>query len=1242
MKRGKIALYSLGIVLGTVGLVAGVTSCDLSVNTEKESWVAPYKIDVEQTSGVTVSVNQDKAKEGDTITVSVTVSDPTNYMIDTVKANDVVLGSNGDGTYSFTMPAKDVTIKATIKETPKATTYSLSLPSETDEYSVTSNIAVDAITAGTVVGVTITNKVSSTKYVESVKVGDCLIAGENGNYKFVMPAENVSLIITMGDVGARNVAHTLTISDELDEDVTVVSPTQTEFWAGDKVELGVTTSDSTKYIKSVTVNGISVGGINDIYSFNMPTEDAIVEVTTGLKDDLYEKFNITLPTSTDFTVTADQSENVKAGALVTLAITPVDATYYVKSVTINGVALEASNNVSFYMPAEDVTVSVTLAQDPSKVTRTLTCTVETNDYFDYVFTDTSKNVITSALPGTKIYFWALSKESHGYETKQINQVRFIDGTSYNWVYSSNLTKDTYFGKYDGNYRYGTYATYTVGTNDITVDMASPVDKEYDITYKASGSSSSDAVNSNSTTAAKKGETVKFYPISPLDYELTDVSGKVTSTNAIIDITYVAATTSSWGSSSSSAYYKFTMPEGKVTITLTYKGAREVVSVVTDGHAKVLDMRTTSSRTDTTAGATTVDYGTNTNAKYAYVSRINESLYWTVDVDDSSTYMIDKVTYTYDGVTKELSSSGYGTNVYYYIYKMPKFTESFTINVTTKDRRMPVEVSETTDTVTNCGELDLKVYTKSGSTYTYEDFVKTKEDGTKYVEKPDSAIGLAVKLNVFDGFNTETSQYALTYFEINGSQYTLSTMNDDGYYLLSVYASSIKDSTVENPNTINYKVTKYETKLDNNEIVGSYYGPNLVSATSDYDYDDESYSYKKTYYSMTIDKFARWGTASGEYSSSGYYSGPAANPAVGTTTLDYIDDSDATKFKYGDTDEVYNLGDGWIFYKHRYSASSSWTVAQSAFMKKGATLATYAHKEMAATVDGTNSKEGIAQITLADGTETWAYFDLTNNVYKIGLEAATNTNSFKKDGVVVLKDGDSVYKTYLFTSTSSIKEATLDEYAGTYKASDSSTSKDGDLVLNGVGGASLNGTSGYSYTTSTDSDGKITVEVVGSEKVTSYKTNEVTRKFVIDKENGTYTANNAKLVTFPSNYTSYKATGVLGSDGVSYDFLLAYEYDDMKYFNSDGAESYAGRIYSGTYLNFDIDLSNGYVELFVNANYVSNLEGASSLRIKIVQDEGATKATKLIVNGTVGNSKNSSNSAPAGTTWTFTDTEFLAA
>ena len=107
-------------------------------------------------------------------------------------------------------------------------------------------------------------------------------------------------------------------------------------------------------------------------------------------------------------------------------------------------------------------------------------------------------------------------------------------------------------------------------------------------------------------------------------------------------------------------------------------------------------------------------------------------------------------------------------------------------------------------------------------------------------------------------------------------------------------------------------------------------------------------------------------------------------------------------------------------------------------------------------------------------------------------------------------------------------------------------------------------------------------------------------------------------------------------------MISYRYDDIVYFNSDGDKTTAGRIYNGSYLRFDIDLSNGDVELFVTANSISDLEGASSLRIKIVQDEGASKATKLIVNGTVGNSKNSSNSAPAGTTWTFNNTEFLAA
>lgn len=1243
-RKGRVVLYSAVALLSAGGVLASVTSCDTTVKKEEDSWVSKYSISVERVDGVTVSVNKTKANQGDEVEVTVKVYDEGNYEIDKVYANDIAVGCKSSGLYVFNMPKGNVTVKATIKEKAKAATYLLTLPAKTDEYSVTANANVTGITAGTVVGLTITNKKEDSKYIEKVKVGDLLVGGENGFYKFIMPEKDVSVSITMGDVKARDSIHTLEVAEHSD-DITV-SEVGKSYWAGDLIRISVSTSDETKYIKTVKVNSNVIGGIDGVYSFTMPAEDTVISVETGLKDDLYEKFSVVLPVTDEdslYSITASQVMDVKAGALVTLNITPKDASYYVKEVTMNGTKLVVEDEVSFYMPAATAVVQVTLAQDASKVVRNLSCSVAENDYFDYGFTDSNNNVITSALPGTKIKFWAISKETHYYETKQINSVRFKVGSSYQWVDPNNSTTDVY---YRPTSKYGTYVEFTVGTEDVVVDSASPVDKEYGITYSASGISADTIVNTNSTTKAKKGETVKFYPVSPIDYELVGVSIKDRNNN-IIEATYVAGSSTYY--SSSNAYYKFTMPSGKVTVTLTYKGAKQIVSVITDGHAKIVDMRTESTRTTVAEGESTIDYGTNTNDRFAYVNRVGESIYWNVEVDDSSIYMVNKVTYTIDGVTKELSESGWGTNKYYYINKLPRF-ESLVINVTTKDSRVPVSVTETAadsdSEVTNAGELELKTY--NSTTKTYSDFIGTKEDGTKYIQQQSSAITVYAKFNTKTEYVSDDAQYALVGLSLNTQTFTLTSVNADGYYAFSIWSSSIKDT-----NEFKYQVRKYTKVFKDEAVVGSYYGPNLVSVSSDYDYDSSETTSTKSYYALIVDEFARFGVTSGSASSSGYTSGGAKTPVVGTSLLTK-DETNPNKFTYGTTsgttDEIYYLGNDWVFYKHRNYASGSWAMAQSAFMKKGNNLSSYdSSKCYGASVDGTSSQEGIVRIGLKDGTSTWGYFDMKNNVYKVGLTVEDDSSAFTKGGVVTLKDGDEIFKTYEFTYANSLKEVTLDKFAGTYTAGASSTSDDGSLVLNGVGGSTLNGVTG-TYEVESENEEQATIKVTTEKENVDGttgnwpKTNNVIRRFVVDKATGTYTANNGKKVNLPTSYKSFKSTTtVKGSDDVDYTFLIGVEYDDFNNINCTGESQSKGKVNSG-YVSHDLDLSSGYCDLIVETSRYSYLDGAATFKVRLVADSNNDIA-KLIVNGTITN-KNASTYydtvAPRGTSWTFVDTEFLAA
>ena len=78
-----------------------------------------YDITIDDTENGDVQADKDMAVEGSTVTI--TPASYNGYEVDTVtvtdsKGNDIPVTDNGDGTYSFTMPARPVTVDVTFKE----------------------------------------------------------------------------------------------------------------------------------------------------------------------------------------------------------------------------------------------------------------------------------------------------------------------------------------------------------------------------------------------------------------------------------------------------------------------------------------------------------------------------------------------------------------------------------------------------------------------------------------------------------------------------------------------------------------------------------------------------------------------------------------------------------------------------------------------------------------------------------------------------------------------------------------------------------------------------------------------------------------------------------------------------------------------------------------------------------------------------------------------------------------------
>lgn len=151
--------------------------------------VKEYTITAENGNGYTITdLSKTKAKEGETISFKVTLSDETK-VIESVKANNDTLQANND-VYSFTMPKGDVIISVVLK----AKTYNI-VANNADGYTIVDLSALEAKE-----GDRVSFKVNVTdqkKEISSVKANETECTLENGVYSFAMPRGDVTISVTL-------------------------------------------------------------------------------------------------------------------------------------------------------------------------------------------------------------------------------------------------------------------------------------------------------------------------------------------------------------------------------------------------------------------------------------------------------------------------------------------------------------------------------------------------------------------------------------------------------------------------------------------------------------------------------------------------------------------------------------------------------------------------------------------------------------------------------------------------------------------------------------------------------------------------------------------------------------------------------------------------------------------------------------------------------------------------------------
>lgn len=160
-----------------------------SSESQKSEVVKEYTITAENGNGYSITdLSKTKAKEGETISFKVTLSDETK-VIESVKANNDTLQANND-VYSFTMPKGDVIISVVLK----AKTYNI-VANNADGYTIVDLSALEAKE-----GDRVSFKVNVTdqkKEISSVKANETECTLENGVYSFTMPRGDVTISVTL-------------------------------------------------------------------------------------------------------------------------------------------------------------------------------------------------------------------------------------------------------------------------------------------------------------------------------------------------------------------------------------------------------------------------------------------------------------------------------------------------------------------------------------------------------------------------------------------------------------------------------------------------------------------------------------------------------------------------------------------------------------------------------------------------------------------------------------------------------------------------------------------------------------------------------------------------------------------------------------------------------------------------------------------------------------------------------------
>jgi hypothetical protein len=607
-----------------------------------------------------------------------------------------------------------------------------------------------------------------------------------------------------------------------------------------------------------------------------------------------------------------------------------------------------------------------------------------------------------------------------------------------------------------------------------------------------------------------------------------------------------------------------MPAENVTVKITGEQSSVVVSVVNDANISVSNFRV---GLESNTGTDSVGFGETDN--YAFVAPIGQNLYFNVAAKDG--FLPDSVTYSVDGVDEGECSGGVNGAAYHF-----KVTSGKIVIKTTS------KVAEVAFNVTNSEHMQLKFYSYNSSTKAYTELTKLPNSREKIFFKATDVSG------------DSNGEYKLTSVKNGSTELIYSRWTQGDYYWNYIEPKSQELTFVATESYAEYVFV-------GKEFVGDYSG-SLLNMVEDLYYDPE-YSYGDQY---NVEKEYLRIDNSGLYA---YKTSSSSLSSLGTTILTLADDN---KTLTAGTDKfIYQ--DGWVL-------KVGDDIASSALMKLGETGETSALSY--AKVDG-DAKKAVVKQTIG-GTAYYAYVDLTDNTFKVGLTAEVVSGSeFKSDGIITLKDStNTAYKTFKFSSSSACSSVVSDGIGGTYTAK-ASTTDYGNLILDGFGSAEFSSfsNSAYTYTvkdvnvgTESEHIMEKQLTLVGCDGYPSSNPS-ITRVLVLDGTNYTVKGSTKLDASKAVSFVSSDLTVDLNTYRLTVKFEENYFSCTAALKAEDGTYGSEVGMLKFNQCNFSEDLTGELALISLNTEYGFGGSAASSLVIKYHPVVGDA-AAYITMNGSI--------------------------